>query len=72
MLVYSDGLSETIDAIKDGPSLSLLCSTTLDKGRLTAQGLCDELWRSVSELSADVSIQDDFTVVALRNLLPGG
>ena len=72
MLVYSDGLSETVEANKDGPSLSHLCSTTLDRGHVTAQGLCDELWRVVSELSPDASIPDDFTLIVLRNLMPAG
>lgn len=68
VLLYSDGLSETIEATPDSPELSQLCSQILEGNKLNAQALCDHIWRTVGGFAAVSLIEDDFTIVALRNL----
>lgn len=66
LLIYSDGLSETLDNHPESNKLPLLCSRLLERSNMRAQSLCDQLWRTASG-SLEVSmIEDDFTVVALR------
>lgn len=73
LLIYSDGLSETIDDQIDTPELPQLCSSIMDGKDLSAQALCDQLWRTVGGSDAESLIKDDFTVVALRcEFMDGG
>ncbi len=66
LLIYSDGLSETIEDNRDSPTLPQLCSDILNGNRLNAQALCDHLWRTVGGTQAESLIKDDFTVVVVR------
>jgi phosphoserine phosphatase RsbU/P len=68
LLVYSDGLSETVDTIQDSPALPDLCSSVMQAQPLDAQGLCDHLWEMLGGCTDETLIQDDFTVVAVRRL----
>lgn len=68
MLVYSDGLSETIEGNKQFPALPDLCKTILAERGLKAQELCNRLWRTVGGSAGESLIQDDFTLVWVRNL----
>lgn len=66
MLIYSDGLSETLENSGVTHDLVGLCKTLLAGHAMTAQELCAGLWKTV-ESSVDNSLeQDDFTVLALR------
>jgi phosphoserine phosphatase RsbU/P len=67
LLVYSDGLSETIEGTINSPTLSELCARILEGPAIHAQALCAQLWRTVGGSSDESLIQDDFTVVALIN-----
>ncbi len=68
LLLYSDGLSETIEYHQGLTELSKLCSSILDKEELNAQGCCDKLWRIAGGSSVGSMIKDDFTVVVVRSL----
>jgi phosphoserine phosphatase RsbU/P len=68
MLVYSDGLSETVEGTQDSPELPQLCSNLLQECCDGAQALCNQLWRTVGGSAVVSLIQDDFTVVALRSV----
>lgn len=68
LLIYSDGLSETIEEQKDFPELSQLCSSLLHNKKPNAQAFCEQLWQSVGGSSDESLVQDDFTVVAFRSL----
>ena len=68
LLIYSDGLSETIDEHPDALKLSQLCSIILARGLCNAQSLCEQLWQMAGGSSAVSMIKDDFTVVAVKNL----
>jgi serine phosphatase RsbU (regulator of sigma subunit) len=70
LLAYSDGLSEAVDDSNHFPALPQLCSTIMKGQSLSAQALCDHLWRAVRDASDESLIKDDFTVVALKNLSP--
>ena len=66
LLIYSDGLSETLDNHPESNKLPVLCSRLLNGSHLSAQSLCDQLWHTAGG-ALDVSlIEDDFTVVALK------
>lgn len=66
LLVYSDGLSETIEGTPGSPELPQLCATLLEESNTNAQGLCDQLWKTVGGSEAESLIKDDFTVVVVR------
>lgn len=66
LLIFSDGLSETLDNHPESNKLPVLCSRLLKESNLNAQTLCDQLWHTAGG-ALDVSlIEDDFTVVALK------
>jgi serine phosphatase RsbU (regulator of sigma subunit) len=69
MLIYSDGLSETIEALEPPLEVEDLCSS-LFAGRETcpgAQEFCDMLWRAAGGEGIESLITDDFTVVAVNH-----
>lgn len=66
LLLYSDGLSETVEGTAGSPALPELCRTILTQKEANAQALCDNLWRTVSGIEEVSLIQDDFTVVVLK------
>ncbi len=70
ILIYSDGLSETLESVENSPTLPELCHTILDKHNLKAQEICDQLWRTVGGSGGESLIKDDFTLVCVRNLTP--
>jgi len=66
LLIYSDGLSETLDTHPEENKLPVLCSRLLNDSQVSAQSLCDQLWCTAGG-TLDVSlIEDDFTVVAIK------
>ena len=66
LLLYSDGLSETIDEYEDTPELSQFCESILNRKALNAQACCEQLWRVVGGTAAETMIKDDFTVVLIK------
>ena len=67
LLIYSDGLSETIEDQANSPELPQLCSALLKNKNLNAQAFCDQLWRTVGGSAAESLIKDDFTVVVVKS-----
>jgi serine phosphatase RsbU (regulator of sigma subunit) len=67
LLVYSDGLSETVEYTPGSPALPQLFSAASQGRDRNAQALCEYLWQTVGGSSDKSLIQDDFTVVALKN-----
>lgn len=66
LLVYSDGLSETIEAQENAPTLPRMVSAIAQKDHPSAQAVCDALWREAGGGLEKSPIQDDFTVVVAR------
>mgnify|MGYP003933733199 CR=1 FL=1 len=67
LIIYSDGLSETIDDNLELPRLPQLCAKLIREDQLSAQALCDHLWRTVGGSVNHSQIKDDFTVVVIRS-----
>ena len=67
LLVYSDGLSETLEDQAHTPELEDLCTSLLKKTGLDAQCFCEKLWQAVNGSSEEPMIKDDFTLVVLRS-----
>ncbi|MDW7753960.1 MAG: SpoIIE family protein phosphatase [Brevefilum sp.] len=67
LMIYSDGLSETLEDQENPPDLSQLCASILETINPNAQGLCKELWKTAAGSSGESLIKDDFTVVVLRS-----
>ncbi len=68
MIIYSDGLSESVDDKQDIPGLPQFCMSINKRQRLSAQELCQSLWKEVGGSAADSLIKDDFTVVVVKSL----
>ncbi|MBW6466334.1 MAG: SpoIIE family protein phosphatase [Brevefilum sp.] len=68
LIIYSDGLSETIDDHLELPRLPQLCAKLIREDQLSAQSLCDQLWRTVGGSVYHSQIKDDFTVVVIRSI----
>ena len=66
LLIYSDGLSETIEASEPPIEVEDLSSVLIQQHAPSAQGLCDLLWRAAGGEGSENLIHDDFTVVAVR------
>ena len=69
LLLYSDGLSETVDEIQSSPGLPETCSAVLNNKEMNAQACCEHLWKTVGGSGAESRIQDDFTVVIIRSVV---
>jgi phosphoserine phosphatase RsbU/P len=66
LLIYSDGLSDTIENSPSGGTLIDLCTSLLQPDTISAQAFCKRLWHSLGGDSTASLIQDDFTLVAVR------
>jgi phosphoserine phosphatase RsbU/P len=65
MLIYSDGLSESLDCSPTPVTLPELCASILKESTKSAQDLCNGLWTALGAATSESLIQDDFTVVAV-------
>lgn len=66
LLIFSDGLSESIDESLKSPRLPGLCANFFKKDKKSSQNLCEHLFQiSVGSLQHS-QLRDDFTVVAIR------
>lgn len=72
LLLYSDGLSETIDEHQSSPGLSQICSSILDNYDINAQECCDQLWRLAGGSTGESMIKDDFTVIVIKSMRSPG
>jgi len=67
LLIYSDGLSETIEEQESFPELPQICSSILQDNTQNAETFCEQLWRKARGSLDESLIQDDFTLVVLRS-----
>jgi phosphoserine phosphatase RsbU/P len=65
LLIYSDGLSESLDYSPLPLTVPELCEEILRKPGMSAQMLCKGLWNGLGAATSESLIQDDFTVVAV-------
>lgn len=68
LLIFSDGLSESIDESLKSPKLPSLCANFFKKEEKSSQNLCEHLFKiSVGSLQHS-QLRDDFTVVGIRHI----
>lgn len=67
LIIYSDGLSETVEEMVDTPDLARFCSAVMRSEELSTQDLCERLWRAAAGSAGESMIKDDFTVVMVRS-----
>ena len=67
LILYSDGLSETIDDLQSSIGLSETCSALLNAKELNAQACCEQLWKTAAGSGVESLIKDDFTVVVIKS-----
>jgi serine phosphatase RsbU (regulator of sigma subunit) len=67
LLIFSDGLSESIGESLKSPKLAGLCADFMHKERVGSQTLCEYLFRVSAGSSHLDQLKDDFTVVAIRS-----
>jgi len=68
LLLFSDGLSETIDDQLGSTSLPDMCASVVNTKEMNAQACCEQLWKMVGGSEAESLIQDDFTVVMIKSI----
>jgi phosphoserine phosphatase RsbU/P len=68
LLIFSDGLSETVEARAEALEAGLFCEQILAGGAdCSAQELCERMWMAAGDAAnGSPPISDDFTVVAIR------
>ncbi len=71
ILLYSDGVTETVNPKGDEFGLESLNHTMRVNRRLPPQDLCDKLWQNVKSHGGDAAQQDDFTTVVIKRKLHG-
>ncbi len=67
LLLYSDGLSETIEDQLGSPALPEMCASIVNTKEMNAQACCEGLWKAAGGSSAESKIKDDFTVVVIKS-----
>lgn len=67
LLLYSDGLSETIEDQPGSPELIEMCGSIVNSKEMNAQAFCEGLWKAAGKSSAESLIKDDFTVIVVKS-----
>jgi len=65
LLVYTDGLSEAVDAQERDFSLELLQAAISTAWPAGAQAVCDRAWQTVQAFTGALPQQDDFLILAI-------
>jgi sigma-B regulation protein RsbU (phosphoserine phosphatase) len=68
LLLYSDGVTEAMDASGNEFGIDSLRATLAEGWSMPAMDLCRMLWKSVQEHGGDMPQQDDFTTLMIRRL----
>jgi serine phosphatase RsbU (regulator of sigma subunit) len=71
LLLYSDGVNETMDAQGAEFGLDRIHGSMTTNPRLPAQEICRQLWQDVQAHGGDLSQQDDFTSVVVKRSRQG-
>jgi sigma-B regulation protein RsbU (phosphoserine phosphatase) len=71
LLLYSDGVTETMDASGAEFGLDSLQRTLAANRLRPAQEICTQLWQDVQAHGKDLPQQDDFTSVVVKRSLEG-
>ena len=71
LLLYSDGVTETMDARGAEFGLDSLNRSMAANRTRPAQGICAQLWQDVLAHGGDLPQQDDFTTVVVKRSIEG-
>jgi len=66
LLLYSDGINETMDSQGNEFGLDSLNRTVTSNRWRPAQEICEKLWQDVQVFGGDMPQQDDFTTVVVK------
>ena len=66
LIIYSDGLSEALDAMDNQFSVERLVKEMPAIGHLPAAQICSQLWKQVQEFVGEQPQSDDFTVIVIK------
>jgi phosphoserine phosphatase RsbU/P len=69
LVLYSDGLSEAMDAQGEFFSLEAISDLFREDMQLNPQSFCQTLWQAVQVFSAGIPQSDDFTIAALKRVI---
>jgi len=68
LMLYSDGLSEAVDANAEQFSMQRLAQELTGLINLPAAQICSQLWKRVQEFVGDQPQSDDFTVIVIKRM----
>ncbi len=71
LLLYTDGVTEEIDAREEEFGTERLASILSASGHLSAAGLIDEITQAVAEFAGHSTPMDDLTMVAIKRVASG-
>ena len=71
LLLYTDGITDALNSEEEEFGTARLADLVAANAQLSAQGLVDEILRSVSEFSEGTPQFDDMTMVILKRQLDG-
>jgi serine phosphatase RsbU (regulator of sigma subunit) len=71
LLLYSDGVTETMDARGAEFGLDSLYRSMAANRTRPAQGICAQLWQDIQAHGGDLPQQDDFTTVVVKRSIEG-
>jgi sigma-B regulation protein RsbU (phosphoserine phosphatase) len=66
LIIYSDGLSEALDAVDNQFGVERLVKEMPAIGHLPAAQICSQLWKQVQEFVGEQPQSDDFTVIVIK------
>lgn len=66
LLLYSDGISETMDPQGTDFGLDSIYATMSANRRHSAQNICEQLWQDVKAFGGAAAQQDDFTALVIK------
>lgn len=66
LVIYSDGLSEALDAMDVQFGVERMATELLEIGHLPAAQVCAQLWKRVQEFVGGQPQSDDFTVIVIK------
>jgi serine phosphatase RsbU (regulator of sigma subunit) len=67
-LLYSDGLTEPINAQGEAFGIQRTRQVLLAHKQKRAREICNKLWKAVQAHSSQMPNQDDFTTVVIKRL----
>jgi sigma-B regulation protein RsbU (phosphoserine phosphatase) len=68
LIIYSDGLSEALDANEGQFGTERLVKSLVEISHLNAEQICAQLWKCILEFVGDQPQSDDFTAIVIKRI----